>query len=249
MNTGPGRKVEEWTDEELSLLESLYCLEGSGLIARLTGRTADSIRQKATRLQLRAEMKDYTLASEVRQQAGVDESAVRKWIDRHHYRPHCRTWGRQLLMPAPMVRLYLHETRADARPPGTWGRARTADHLGCAISRIPTTLSYRTVGRTRFYDPQEVTMHRTPAPPRTMIRLRDIHPHTGPTWRRAVEWLQDAGHRIETYPRQVRGKPAHYINETAARHFLSARGHREEMVDTLLRKAQGMDASKVKETK
>ena len=245
--TNVGREVQAWADWELELLESRYCLDGSAVIMARTGRSADSIRQKATRLQLRAEMDDYTPASDVRRLAGVTERAVRLWIDDHHYRHHTRTWGRLVLLPAPMVRLYLHDTRTDKRPAGWWGRARTADHLNCEISTLPKTLTYRTVGRTRYYDPHEVRMHTTPAPPATLIRLRDIHPKTGPAWTRALHWLAKAGHSVERFPRYAQGKPSPYINETAARAFLTARGHREEMVETIIRRGLSIDTSKIKE--
>ena len=54
--------------------------------------------------------------------AGVDTGSVTRWVERHGYARHCRTWGRDLLLPLPAVRLYLTghvpRARSDEGRPG-----------------------------------------------------------------------------------------------------------------------------------
>lgn len=241
-----GRQVREWTEAEMELLELYYALEGIAYIAQRTGRSADSIRQQATRLNLAEEMQEYTPMPALTREAGVSEEAVRLWLNRRGYRPLCRTWGRLLLVPAPAVRLYLHETRVARRPKGWWSSARAAAELQVSVPTLRTLLTPRTHGRTDYYDPQEVRALMTQLhnhPPMTAIRLRDL---TGPGNKRqqALRWLRQSGHTPATYRHPQTKQSAHYVSQDAARAFLTAKGHREEMVETLLRKALLMQAGK-----
>lgn len=247
----PGRLTVEWSDDELAYLESHYGLLGPAHVATHLWRSLNSVKQMATRLDLASDMREFVPLPDVAREAGVRTSTVHQWIDHHHYRRHTRTWGGNLtLMPLPMVRQYLHANRVSTRPPGWWGSARAAETIGCTLPTLTTlNLTRRTHGRTDYYDPHEVQQMAqtyTNTPPRTYVRLRDVH-RSEHRAGRLTHWLKTQGHPVHTYRHPSTNQQATYTSADAARAFLSAKGHREDMVETLLRKVWTMKASRVKD--
>ena len=242
MNTGPGRVVQEWAEWELALLEARYCLDGLAFIQGKTNRSRDSIRRKASNLDLSSEMRIFTSVADVAREAGVNPKSVWQWLDLHGYRRHCRHWGRELLMPLPAANLYLTRTmpRRVARPAGWWGVYRVAEALTCTPGHVHNHiraghLTAVSVRRTVFVEPHSVreyqlTQHAAQPRPNE-LRVRDLAAATG---LHAYRDLKDLPRTMRVHPGT---RPARYTTQDAARSFLTARGHREEMVETLLRKA------------
>ena len=251
MNTGPGRVVQEWAEWELALLEARYCLDGLAFIQAKTGRSRDSIRRKASNLDLSSEMRTYRTVQDVATEASTTPGKVRCWLDLHGYRRHCRTWGRELLIPLPAANLYLTRTmpRRAKRPAGWWGVYRTAETLTCTPSHVhhhirAGRLNAVSVQRTAYIDPhsvRELQMTQHAALPRPHeLRVRDLAAAAG----------LNVARDLAALPRHTRKpdkhRPAHYTSEEAVRSFLTAKGHQQEMIATLFRKIWTMQASQVK---
>lgn len=238
------REVHEWTEAELDYLERFYALHGSAFIrARFPHLSPDAIRQQASRLALADDMREFTPAREVRQEAGVSEAAVLLWVSRRGYRSHCRTWGRAVLLPLPVVRLYLHERRVAVRPRGRWGSARAAEHAGVSIPTILKAVPHEMHGHTAYFRPEDVMTYAAllQAPPTNHVLLRAL---TGPGTARqqAEKWLKANGYPVRQF--EPNSRAPLYVHADHARAFLSARGHREEQVETLLRRALALDVVK-----
>lgn len=251
-----GRVTIDWAEWELDILEAYYSLEGGAAVrARLAKRGSIrkefSIRHKASRLDLSSDMQEFTPARTVAKEAGVDTKQVVRWVERSGHRKHCRTWGRALLLPAPLVRLYLHTRipRRATRPKGWWGEAKTAEFLHMTRRRLwqhaaRNTLTAVRVEKTMFYDPhsvQQLADARRAALPR---------PHELPVRSLAAAAGLNVARDLATLPKTTRhpvgGRPAHYTTADAARAFLSKWGHRQEYIDTLVRRLLLVDASRVK---
>lgn len=243
--------VQEWAEWELALLEARYCLDGLAFIQSKTHRSRDSIRRKASNLDLSSEMRTYTPIADVAKQAGVTPQSVWQWLAQHDYRQHCRMWGRCLLMPLPAVNLYLDRLiiRRNTRPAGWWGTARAAEYLSlnahvlrCHAARGDVTAAR--VRKTLYFDPHSVREYRETRlahqPRPNEVQMNALATVSGfNSWR-------DAKHLPTSMRVQPGTRPARYTTHDAARSFLTARGHREEMVETLLRKALLIQESKVK---
>ena len=199
----PKRLTVEWSQDELDYLGTYYCLDGLAAVAAQLWRSPDSVKQMAARLDLLADMAEYTPLVEVAREAGVSSQALHNWLKaRPRYRRLCRTWGgNTLLLPAPLARLYLHATRTDQRPPGWWGSARAAAHLGVSIPTLHTLdLTRLTCGRTAYFDPHEVqqmaeTYHQRP--PLSYLPLSQLA--QGGHRSRLEPWLRSQGHPVQAF--------------------------------------------------
>lgn len=249
------RETQEWTDWELDLLEKYHALHGTAhvqahLARRGVSRSAYSIRHKASRLGLSHAMLEFHPLPDVQDEAGVTREAVYMWLTRTGYRQHCRWWGPDLLIPAPAVALYLHERRVPARPRGWWGTARTADFLGVTVDAVQYMvrrghLDAVQCGTTYFIDPHDAHAWRNSRPraPQTHVKVRALAAALGIHKDTLRAQLRTAGVRLTEYA-QPGDRPALYTPATAARQFLSARGHHDEQVETLLRRALALDTAR-----
>lgn len=248
MNKPAPRETLTWPDWALDILESFYALEGGASVrARLAQRglrvSEYSVRHKASRLDLSADMQEFTPAAEVARKAGVSVQAVHDWLDHRHYRRHCEVRRGSLHLPAPAVRLYLHERRVAVRPPGWWGSARTADHLDVSLMTLARIrraghLIYVQRGALIYHDPHSVREYqggRRPAPP-SNVQVTALASVAGVSPQAVDKALRKAGASLSLHIRPGL-PPASYTTADHARAFLSARGHHEEMVETLLRRA------------
>jgi hypothetical protein len=241
------RETHEWTDAELATLEAHYCLRGGAFVrARHPNLTANAVRQMATRLNLADDLREYTPLRDVARDAGVTEHRVREWLRTYPWASrHCRKWGRVLLLPAPVVRLLLPSTRRVARPRGWLGSEQAAERLGVngsLVRRLCLTgvLEAVQVRGEWFVDPACLPARKPTAPPPNHISvqaLAQVSEINAKAWHAGVERV--------TVKRAV-GRPACYAHERQARHFLTARGHRAEQVETLLRRAVALDVARVK---
>ena len=245
---GQPRDVQQWDAWELEVLD-FYPLLGTAWVQRQYRkrgiiRSAYSIRHKASRLKLpRLLTEEFTYASEITAEAGTTPPALHEWLSYRDWRKHCRLLGGRLLVPEIIARYYLHAERLDSRPRGYWGTERTAEYLGLSAYAVRANVPHVQYGRTRYYDPAEVeaykTMMDTQQPPPRHIPLREIIPPTERTERQA-QWFKANGTPAKRAARPTPGgrQTALYVHEDAARQFLSAKGHRAEVVETLIRKAQ-----------
>jgi len=100
------------------------------------------------------------------------------------------------------------------------------------------------VGKTLYYEPHSVQQYRDNRLARQArpneLQLYALQRATG------INVHRDARHLPSTMRVQAGARPARYTTQDAAREFLTARGHRAEMVETLLRKALAMQAGKEK---
>lgn len=256
-DTPTTRETQEWPEFALDLLEARYSLEGGAavqvMLAERGFRVSQwAIRHKASRLDLADDMREFTPAADVARDAGVDTASVTRWVESHGYTRHCRTWGRALLLPLPAVRLYLtgNVPRAVRRPSGWWGVQRTAAHLDLSPPRVVAyanrgELIAVRLGRTLYYDPHAVRAYQEArvilAPRPNEVPLRLLARAAGLNVHRDMQALP----RVTRHPAGQR--PAHYTTTEHARAFLTAWGHREEMVETVLRRAL-MQGAKVSET-
>lgn len=225
----------------MSTLETYYVLKGSAYVmARHPGLTPDGIRQMASRLNLAEELTEYTPLVDVAEEAGVSHQAVWAWVGRNGYRRFCRQLGHRLLIPLPVVRLYLTAQRVARRPRGWWGSARAAEHLGVTTRTLRRMIDAGTVnavrhGKTDFIDPHSLPP-RAPAPPLDAVSLAELSRliplHNSQLGRE----LKRAGHPVTVYCGLRKGCAA-YTTAEAARRFLTERGYREELVEVYLRRA------------
>lgn len=248
------RETHEWTDAELAYLESFYVLRGGAFIrAKYPALTPNAIRQMATRLNLADDLREYTPLQDVAEEAGVTEFAVYHWL---HARPwarkHCRRWGRVFLMPTPVVSLYLTACRAPARPRGWWGTARAADFLGVDLRTVQKwaragVLDAVQCGRTLFIDPHsahqvQAELRSVPGLAVQVNSLANVLGLSNEGLRQIL--IRDGWPTVKCSQQGLR--VALYLFEKDARAFLSARGHRGEQVETVLRRAVALDVARVK---
>ena len=242
--TEPHRHTDDWEAWELDILE-FYALLGGPWVRRELAkrgrhRSAYSIRHHASRLKLPERLTDeYVYASEITAEAGTTPQAIHAWLRARGWRKHCRMMGGRLLVPELIARYYLHEQRVSERPRGYWGSARAADYLGVDPATVPHYVQPVQHGRTRYYNPDDLEDARRQMqarqPPANYVPLR---PLTGPgtPYQQAKAWLKAHGTPAQQYGLGKRRAPL-WVHEDAARQFLSARGHHDEMVETLIRKA------------
>lgn len=215
-----------------------------------------ALRHKASRLDLSSDMAEFIPLSVVADDAGVHPNAVGQWLERQNYRKHCRTWGKLVLIPLPAVRLYLATRipRAKERPKG-WlplkaaAQSRKVDPKTlCDDAHAGRVLAVR-VGKDVFIEPTSARNLTTalPLPRAGLIPLGPLSVAAGTNRDNARQWAKRHGHPvIRAASKTAAHHPAAYTSAEAARAFLSARGHRAEQVETLLRKALGIDAAGVK---
>lgn len=249
MGAALSRETHTWTDAELAYLEAYYALHGSSYIrARFPHLSQDAVRQMASRLNLAEDMQEFVPAADVTREAGTTPTAVLNWVQERGYRRHCRTWGWEVLLPLPVVRLYLHERRTNARPRGWWGSARAAERTGVSVPTLAANVPHVLYGRTAYYRPEDVMTYaaQLQTPPPNHLPLRAL---TGPgsPRQKAEVWLTQNGTPARAFkvPRKP-GKPALYVHADHARQFLTARGYHEQLVEELLSAALTMQASGVK---
>lgn len=210
------------------------------VIARHPGLTPDAVRQMATRLNLAEDLLEFTPAAQVAEEAGVEVQSIRKYLRARGYRRHCRVYGRTLLLPLPVVRLYLTERRVPARPRGWWGTARTAAHLGVSVQHVQRLIVRGQLdavqhGRTYYVDPHSLPVL-TPPPP-LAVPVAALAAELGITPSCLHRQLRRQACPVVVPPRTVEPAPTAYTTHEAARRFLTARGHHAEQVETLLRRA------------
>lgn len=244
-----GRVTLEWPDFAIDTLEAYYCLEGGASVqARLAKRgfttSQYSIRHKASRLDLSSDMLEFTPIYDVARDAGVTRRAVELWLEAHDYARFCRYFGPALLLPLPAVRLYLPARRAPRRPAGWLGIEQAAERLQIHPSRVrrlcaALLLPSVTVRGVTYVDPYALPPALPTSPPPGYVRLMTLAAAAGLD-RKALTDLPSVSVKTGA------GRPAYYTSSSNARAFLSARGHRQEQVETLLRKALEVQASGVK---
>ncbi|KQR22900.1 hypothetical protein [Deinococcus sp. Leaf326] len=243
------RETHEWTDAELATLEAHYCLRGGAFVrARHPNLTPNAIRQMATRLNLADDLREYTPARQLAQEAGTTRTALWQWLARRPWaRRHCRMWGHELLLPAPVVALWLPSRRRAHRPRGWVGVKQAASLLGVGLVGIvhrqcaAGELDAVKVRGEWFVDPACLPARLPTAPPPNHISVQALA---------AVSEISPkawhAGVPEKVTVKRSTGRPACYAHERQARHFLTARGHRAEQVETLLRRAVALDVARVK---
>lgn len=244
------RDVQQWTAWELEILD-FYPLLGTAWVQRQyrkrgIHRSAYSIRHKASRLKLpRLLSEEYTYASDITAEAGTTPQALHEFLKARQWRGHCRMLGGRLLVPELIARYYLHADRLDSRPRGYWGTERAAEYLQLHPDTVRAHVPHVQHGRTRYYNPADVEeyrqmMHDQQPPPRH-VPLRPLAAAVGTTTTRAAYWCK-ANNAAATKCGKGRSRAAYYVHEDAARQFLTAQGHRAELIETLIRKAQQVDA-------
>lgn len=248
------RETQAWADWELDLLEKHHALHGTAFVQaklarRGVTRSQFSIRHKASRLGLSHAMQEFTPMVDVAQEAGVTPQAVHWWLTKHGYRRHCRTWGRELLVPAPVVALYLNERRAPGRPRGWWGVARTADTLGCEVRNVYHLIHAGKIdavqhGKTFFIDPYSVRNHQQKQHGQahaTEVKVVHVARLLGVSPQYATRRLKEL--QVPTRLARCPGGrgPALHMSEAHAQAFVSAGSFRADVLDTLIRKAQAVD--------
>lgn len=256
-----GRVTLEWPEFAIDLLEAYYSLEGGASVqARLAKRgfvtTQFSIRHKASRLDLSSDMAEFIPLSVVADDAGVHPNAVGQWLERQDYRKHCRTWGKLVLIPLPAVRLYLATRipRAKQRPKGWLPLKAAAAVRGVTCSTLSDDahagrVQAVRVGKDVYVEPTSAKNLSTtlPLPRAGLIPLGPLSLSAGHHRAAALKWCQQHGHPVTKAASRAHAyRPAAYTSPDTARAFLSARGHRQEQIETLLRRALGIDVSGMK---
>lgn len=242
------RETHEWTDAELDFLETWYVLRGSAFIrARYPHLSADACRQQATRMYLADDLRELHPIREVARDAGVTVRAVLDWLSRRKWAAR-RCWGTGVntLLPLPVVRLYHPATRLTRRPTGWLTSVQAAERLNITPYSVRRrcasgALTCAAVRGVMYVDPQSLTAPVTTPPPAHVSAL-SVAAAAGEhrkTLQRAV-----AQHVLVKLDKAR--SPTAFIHESQARQFLSSRGHRAETVETLLRRALALDASRVK---
>lgn len=242
------RYTHEWTDEELDYLSAHYCLRGSAFIrAKYPHLTANGCRQQATRLNLSEDMHEYTDLNTVAREAAVAPQSVRDWLAiRPWARRACLTYGRMTLMPLPVIRLYHPAHRRTYRPKGWLTAEQAAQRLRihpsrvrrlCKAGRLPCAL----VRGVMYIDPYTLPPPLPSAAPLNYVSLPALAVVTGLHRKTFDRGLPE---RIKVHGHKTR--PACYVHERHVRQFLTAREHRAEQVETIIRRAQAIDASRTK---
>ena len=243
------RETHEWTEQELEFLSLHYALRGSAFIrAKYPHLTSNGVRQQATRLCLAEDLLEYTPLADVAEEAGVTPRAIHNWLSTRPWaRKHCRTFGPDTLLPLPVIRLYHPETRR-ARPPRGWPTAQQAAPRLKTSERDITRrcqdgrLSCVIVRGAWFVNPDSLPSPHRLAPPAGYVHL--------PTVAREASVSRKTLSTLPTVAvKGSRGRPAHYASPHHVRAFLTARAHHAEQVETIIRRAQAIDASRTKDVR
>lgn len=242
------RETQEWADWELDVLEKHHALYGTAyvqgkLAKRGSIRSDYSVRHKASRLGLSLGLRELTPLYRVAEEAGVTTGAVLNWVNRKGILKHCPKRGGQRHLPAPAVQLYLHEHRVPGRPAGWWGINRSAAEVGVHRTTLVRHVDYVEFAGVKFFDPILVRLYaeqvrRTLTPPPRHVPLRPLA-GVGHRLQKAKHWCKTNGKPPQPYGKGRQA--ALYVHEDTARAFLTAQGHRADMVETLLRRAQQAD--------
>ena len=243
------RETHEWTDAELEYLQLWYALRGSAFIrAKYPALSADSIRQQATRLYLADDLTEFTPLRTVARDAGVTPQSVLAWVRRRKWAmKRCTGKGNRMQLPLPVVRLYLHEHRRDRVPRGWPSAAQAAPRLKTSLRDVQRrcesgALSCITVRGGLYVDPSTL-----PQPHRLTVPPGYVHL---PTLAREASMARKTLSSLPTVAvKGSRGRPAQYASPHHVRAFLSQREHHAEQIDTLIRRAQGIDVSRTKDVR
>lgn len=237
------RQTHEWTPEELDFLTQWYVLRGSAFIrARYPHLSSDACRQMATRLNLREDLQETRSIREVAREAGVTPRAVQRWLSvRPWARKVCTGAGLALRIPAPVERLYLTDTRRAVRPRGWLTTQQASARLNVSAHTVTRhchagSLTCVLVRGALYVDPHTLPhpMSTTPAPGHVTLpalaTATGLHP-------------QVIARKVTTTGVVKTGRrPAKVTSSDHARSFLSARGYALDLIETIIRRAQQVDA-------
>lgn len=237
------RQTHEWTPEELEYLTAWYVLRGSAFIrAKYPHITSDMARQMATRLNLREDLQETRSIRDVAREAGVHPNSVLSWLSTRPWaRKACSGAGHHTRIPAPVERLYLTDTRRAVRPRGWLTAQQAARHLNTTDRTITRhchagSLTCVLVRGALYVDPLTLP-HPTPATPApghvtlpALAAAAGLHP-------------QIIARKVTTTGVVKTGRrPARVTSSEHARSFLSARGYALDLIETIIRRAQQVDA-------